>query len=131
MRILIVEDEAWQRDVLAAQVAGWGHEVSTAATGEEACSAAAAEGFDLFLLDVYLPDATAVELIPRLRGLGASAPVITLTGQSSRELERRLRELGIAYYMAKPVEALELRSILEHMGRAAARQRPLRALSAC
>jgi len=131
MRILIVEDEELQRDVLAAQVAGWGHEVATAATGEKALSAAAAEGFDLLLLDVYLPDATAVELIPRLRGLGASAPVITLTGQSSRELERRLRELGIAYYMAKPVDAVELRSILEHMGRPAARQRPQGALPVC
>ncbi len=128
MRILIVEDEDLQRRVLEAQVAGWGHAVSTAASGKEALCAATAADLDLLLLDVFLPDTTALELIPQLRALGVNAAIITLTGKSSRDLERRLRELGIAYYMAKPVAAVELKSILDHMGqlpRPESRRRPL------
>jgi hypothetical protein len=37
------------------------------------------------------------------------------TGLSSRELERKLRELGISYYMAKPLQRNELHSLLVHM----------------
>ena len=78
----------------------------------------------LFLLDVFLPDATAMELIPQLKVLQAEARIITLTGQSSRELERTLRELGISYYMAKPFQRDELHSLLTHMaGRRRARGR--------
>jgi len=117
MKILVVEDEEPQRRVLTALVSRWGHEVVEASSGEEALCAASAADFDLYLLDVFLPDTTAMELIPQLRALGAGAPVTTLTGRSSRELERRLRELGIAYYMAKPVAAVELKSILDHRER--------------
>ncbi len=82
------------------------------------------QDFDLFLLDVFLPDMTARELVPALKALQPEVPIITLTGQSSRRLERELRELGIAYYMAKPVPHDELRSILEHLSRRSVGGRP-------
>jgi len=69
---------------------------------------------------VFLPDTTAVELIAQLKALQPEARIITLTGRSSRDLERKLRELGISYYMAKPFQRDEHHSILVHM---AGRQR--------
>ena len=77
--------------------------MTCAENGRAALEKAFAMDFDLFLLDVFLPDMTAMDLIPRLRSFRPDARIITLTGQSTRELERELRELGIAYYMAKPV----------------------------
>jgi DNA-binding response OmpR family regulator len=91
--------------------------VACAESGRAALEKAAAMDFDLFLLDVFLPDMTAMDLIPRLRSFRPDARIITLTGQSTRELERELRELGIAYYMAKPASQKELKSILDHMSR--------------
>lgn len=117
MRILLAEDDVLYRETLVRMVAGWAHEVTTVETGLAALEKAAAADFDLFLLDVFLPDMTAMDLIPRLRSLRPDANVITLTGQSTRDLELRLRKLGIAYYMAKPVQASELKSILDHMSR--------------
>jgi DNA-binding response OmpR family regulator len=70
---------------------------------------------DLILLDVFLPDTTAMELIPQIKAIQPDACIITLTGQSSRGLERKLRELGISYYMAKPFQRDELHSILVHL----------------
>ena len=58
---------------------------------------------------------TALELIPLIKSLQPDARIITLTGQSSRELERRLRELGITYYMAKPFQREELQKHLSHL----------------
>jgi CheY-like chemotaxis protein len=120
VRVLIADDEALQREMLAGMVSGWGHSVSLAVCGEQAIERTRSETFDLFMLDVFLPDMTALELIPLVKALQPDARVITLTGQSSRDLERRLRELGITYYMAKPFQREELQSILSHLaGRAA------------
>ena len=117
MRILLAEDDVLYRETLVRMVAGWAHEVTTVETGLAALEKAAAADFDLFLLDVFLPDMTAMDLIPRLRSFRPDANVITLTGQSTRDLELRLRKLGIVYYMAKPAQASELKSILDHMSR--------------
>lgn len=117
MNILVAEDDVLYRETFVRMVEGWGHRVTTADTGQAALAKAAAADFDLFLLDVFLPDMTALDVIPRLRSFRPDASVITLTGQSTRDLELKLRKLGIAYYMSKPVEASELKSILDHMSR--------------
>jgi CheY-like chemotaxis protein len=115
VRVLIAEDEVLHAEMLSGMVAGWGHAVTAVESGRQAQEAAACRKFDLFLLDVFLPDMTAMELIPQLKRLQPEAMIITLTGQSSREVERQLRELGISYYMAKPFQRDELYSILVHM----------------
>jgi len=117
VNILIVEDDVFYLDILARHVRGWDHDVTRAETGRTALQKAAAMNFDLFLLDVFLPDMTAMDLIPRLRRHQPEARIVTLTGQNSRELELELRRLGIAYYMAKPVSASELHTVIEHMSR--------------
>jgi len=117
VNILIVEDDVFYLDMIVKMVRGWTHDVTSAESGRDALEKAAAMDFDLFLLDVFLPDMTAMDLIPRLRSFRPDARIITLTGQSTRELERELRELGIAYYMAKPASQKELKSILDHMSR--------------
>ena len=127
MNILIVEDDFYYQDMLAKMVQGWSHDVTCSENGRSALEKASAMDFDLFLLDVFLPDMTAMDLIPRLRVFRPDARVITLTGQSTRELELKLRELGIAYYMAKPVPASELKGILDHMGRRKYGRPPCRA----
>ncbi|HSO17932.1 MAG TPA: response regulator, partial [Desulfosarcina sp.] len=117
MDILIVEDDVFFRETLARMVQGWGHAPTVAETGRAALEKAAGRDFDLFLLDVFLPDTTAMDLIPRIQAFRPQARIVTLTGQSTRELELGLRELGIAYYMAKPVQAPELKSIIDHLCR--------------
>jgi len=117
VNILIVEDDAFYLDMIVKMVRGWTHDVTCAESGRAALEKAAAMDFDLFLLDVFLPDMTAMDLIPRLRSFRPDARIITLTGQSTRKLERELRELGISYYMAKPASQKELKSILDHMSR--------------
>jgi DNA-binding response OmpR family regulator len=115
MKVLIVEDDRLQAETLKQMIRSWGYEVEAVDTGSSAMLAVQGQNPDLFLLDVFLPDITAMELIPMIRALQPDARIITLTGQSSRDLELRLRKLGIAYYMAKPFQREELYSILAHM----------------
>jgi CheY-like chemotaxis protein len=115
MNILIVEDEILQAEMLTRMLQTWGHAVVSVDSGQQALDRLARGAPDLILLDVFLPDITAVELIPQIKAIQPDARIITLTGQSSRELERKLRELGISYYMAKPFQRGELHSILVHM----------------
>jgi DNA-binding response OmpR family regulator len=117
MNILIVEDDVFFMDTLKRQLRGWGHDATGAETGRAGLRKAESMQFDLVLLDVFLPDMTAMDLIPQLRRGRSDAPIVTLTGQNTRELERTLRELGIAYYMAKPVTASELHAVIDHMSR--------------
>jgi CheY-like chemotaxis protein len=115
MKVLIVEDEALYRETLATMVSGLGYEVATAETGREALENVLFQGIDVLLLDVFLPDATAFELIPKLQDRYPGTCIVALTGHSCRELERRLRALGAAYYIAKPFQRAELERVFDHM----------------
>jgi DNA-binding response OmpR family regulator len=115
VKILIVDDDSSYLEMLAMMVRGWRHAVTPAESGAAALDRAAETPFDLFLLDVFLQDMTAMELIPRLQSFQPNARIVTFTGHSSREIELELRQLGIAYYMAKPVMQTELKGLLDHM----------------
>lgn len=115
MKILIVEDEILQAEILTRMLRSWEHEVVSVDGGQQALDRLERDAPDLILIDVFLPDTTAMELIPQLKAIQPDARIITLTGYSNRELERKLRELGISYYMAKPFQRDELHSILVHL----------------
>lgn len=116
MKILIVEDQAPVARMLTAALTRWGHETRTAETGETAMELLAKEMFDLILLDIYLPDAMGYDLIPRMKSGWSGMEIITMTGQSTRELEKKIRSQGILYYMVKPVSMAELRTLIDHLG---------------
>ena len=103
-KILIVDDEPGirfgVRDFLEAE----GLEV------EEADSSAAAEKGvreghpDAVVLDHMLPDGTALELLPRIREIDPTVPVVVLTGHATIDLAVRAVKEGADQFLAKPVE---------------------------
>ncbi len=81
-RVLVVEDDADLREVMAGALAGDGHVVVEAADGRAALDALAAQTFDLVLLDVGLgPGPDGVEVCRRLRGAGEAAHVVAVTAR--------------------------------------------------
>ena len=71
MKILIVEDEILQAEILTRMLRSWGHEVVSVDGGQEALDALERCVPDLILLDVFLPDMTAMELIPQIKAIAA------------------------------------------------------------
>jgi DNA-binding response OmpR family regulator len=110
-RVLVVEDDADLREVMAGALAGDGHHVVEAADGRAALDALAAHSFDLVLLDVGLgPGPDGVEVCRRLRGAGEAAHVVAVTARDGEADAVLALEAGADDYVTKPVGIAELRS---------------------
>jgi signal transduction histidine kinase/CheY-like chemotaxis protein len=113
--VLIVDDNATNRRVLADTVTRWGMKASVAANAQDALlmlqsAASAGSPFPLMLCDVHMPDMdgfTLAERVLRDPILGA-VKIVVLTSSGQRGDGARCRELGIAGYLTKPVRQAEL-----------------------
>jgi len=112
-RLLVVDDEATVRELLAATLRFAGFHVTSAATAAEAVAAAAADRPDLILLDVMLPDMDGFEVLRRLRSRdpqdrGVTVPVLFLTAREQRADKITGLSLGADDYVTKPFDLEEL-----------------------
>lgn len=117
MEILLVEDDVFSAQGIMGLIERWKHHVELAATGKEALEKVRYKVFDLVLLDIFLPDVMGYELIPEFKRFRYDMKIIAMTGHNTPEMERKIRGCGIGYYMAKPVPAEELKSILDHISK--------------
>ncbi|MBI4801192.1 MAG: response regulator transcription factor [Elusimicrobia bacterium] len=114
-RILAVEDEKDQLNMLKVFFKGEGWDFTGAATGAIALEEAAARP-DVILLDVNLPDINGFELCKALKENPATSgiPVALISGDA-RDKERIMKGLGVgsAIYLLKPVDLDVLKAKLE------------------
>jgi CheY-like chemotaxis protein len=101
-RILCVDDHRDTSEMLQLILSVEDYEVQTAASIEEACTAAAKSSFDLYVLDKRLPDGTGLELCGLLAGLTPGIPCIFYTGDAYEIHRRQAFEAGAQGYVAKP-----------------------------
>ncbi|MCP4350831.1 MAG: response regulator [Desulfobacterales bacterium] len=92
-----------------------GHRLEKADTGKDALEIAVSRNFDLVLLDIFLPDIKGYELIPELKKIWLEPKIIAVTGSNSRELELKVRNQGVIYYMIKPVDIKYLETIINYI----------------
>lgn len=119
MRILVVENDSSLAGHMKALLEGWGHVAQHCTRGKDAERMFRANPYDLVLMEVLLPDIKGEDLISRLKGVSPDARIVTMTGSNSRDMEIRIRDRGILYYMVKPLETENLRSLLEHLSKRA------------
>jgi two-component system OmpR family response regulator len=123
-RLLVVEDEPFLRDAVAASLVFLGFQVTTAETGTEALRLARQGRFDLVVLDVMLPDTDGFEVVQRLRRDGSRVPVIFLTAKDTQADKVAGLTLGGDDYLTKPFGLEELAARIRSVLR---RTRPERA----
>ena len=135
-QILLVEDDRAIRTVLGDALQHDGHQVTTAADGDEALALLRGRTFDLLVLDVLLPGPSGLEILQHVRKRDARTPVLLLTARSSEGDKILGLELGADDYVTKPFSLRELRTrvrvLLRRVERApvaAAGQFPLGALT--
>ncbi len=111
LRLLVVDDHEATRTVLARLLAGSGHQVTVAASHQEALAAFQAEHFDVLISDLGLPDGSGLDL---LRTLQQQRPVpgIALSGYGMEEDHRSTTEAGFFAHLVKPVNIDQLRQLL-------------------
>ncbi|MDR2986597.1 MAG: response regulator, partial [Nocardiopsaceae bacterium] len=106
--LLVVDDEPFLRDAVAASLRFLGFEVSTAENGTDTLRLARERPFDLMVLDVMLPDIDGFEVVRRLRRDGSRIPVIFLTAKDTQADKVTGLTLGGDDYMTKPFGLEEL-----------------------
>jgi two-component system, OmpR family, response regulator len=106
--LLVVDDEQFLRDAVAASLRFLGFAVTTAETGSQALRLARDHTFDLMVLDVMLPDTDGFEIVKRLRGEGNRVPVIFLTARDTQADKVTGLTIGGDDYVTKPFGLEEL-----------------------
>lgn len=109
-KILIVEDEASQLELLAYNLGVEGYEVFKAETGEEGLLILEEQEIDLILLDWMLPQTSGLEVCRQVKRNKAtkSIPVIMLTARGEEDDKIRGLDIGADDYVVKPYSIKEL-----------------------
>ena len=105
-KILIVDDVADNRAILARRLVRRGFDVTEAAGGRAALEVIAREQFDVVLLDIMMPDLDGIEVLKQIRAIASPAvlPVIMVTAHSQGEDVVQAIQLGANDYITKPVD---------------------------
>ena len=104
--ILLVEDNAMNRDMLSRRLARRGYAVAMAVDGPEGIAKAAAGGYDLILMDMSLPEIDGWEATRRIRSAerGSPVPIIALTAHAMAGNREKALAAGCSDYDTKPVD---------------------------
>jgi DNA-binding NtrC family response regulator len=114
-RILLVDDEPGLRFGVRTFLTVSGFDVDEASSLAEAQEQFRTTRPDAAVIDYKLPDGTALELLPRLKELDPTVPIILLTAHGSIELAVRAVKEGAEQFLTKPVELSVLKVLLERL----------------
>lgn len=115
MRILVVDDLALNRDLLARRIQRLGHEAGIAVNGRDALEQLDRQDWDLVLLDITMPEMDGYETLSRIRAspLSAQLPVVMVSAIDETESVVRCLELGADDYLPKPFNPVVLQARIE------------------
>jgi len=101
-RVLVVDDEASIRDLLAKMLALTEYQVDVAADGQSAIERMRAAPCDLLIVDLKLPGIDGLSVIREAKQLKPDLPVIIITGFSTEVSAIEAVDLGVSGYLTKP-----------------------------
>lgn len=122
MKILLVEDNEMNRDMLSRRLSRKGHVVVMAVDGQEGVDLARSEAPDIVLMDLSLPVLDGWEATRRIKADAATAdiPVIVLTAHAMDGDREKALETGCDDYDTKPVDLPRLLSKIESLTKSSA-----------
>ena len=103
-KLLLVEDNEMNRDMLSRRLERKGYTVVCALDGEQAIRMAAEENPSLVLMDMSLPVLDGWEATRQIKAARPALPIIALTAHAMEGDERKAREAGCDDYDTKPIE---------------------------
>ena len=125
LRLLVVEDNAVNCEVLAAMIAHLGHRAQFAHDGRAAVLAVQQGEFDLVLMDLHMPELDGLAATRAIRALPAAKatlPIVALTADAYAETQARCFDAGMNGFLSKPVTLDALAHAVAHHAAAAARE---------
>jgi len=119
-RVLVVDDEPAQRELVAGFLRKHGFDVVLAGGGREAVARFKQEPFDLVLTDQRMPDLSGLEVLEAVRSTSPETAVVIITAYGTIETAVSAVKAGAADYLTKP---LNLDDLLHRVHRVRERQR--------
>lgn len=130
MRVLVVDDDREQLELLKKVILSWGHQVETASDGSDALNLLTSFTPNVIVTDLKMPRMDGFELMRHLKSEGALPPTIVLTAFGSIELAlETVHDYGGFWFLEKPVDTGALRALLQRaaeQGRLASENERLR-----
>ena len=107
-RILLVEDEENLREAIKMNLELEGYDVEVADTGKKAIKKTIGQRYNLFILDVMLPEVDGFEVCEKIRLTDSDTPILFLTAKDENEDKLKGFKLGADDYLTKPFNLEEL-----------------------
>ena len=130
LRILVAEDNEFNRDLLEHMLARQGLSATMVVDGREALALLERDPFDLLLLDIHMPELDGFQVVgairQRERTAGGHLPVIALTARSRKEDRERCLRAGMDEYVTKPFKADDLWAAIDRVLRRRPHPKPPR-----
>ena len=118
MRIVILEDDRDQADLLIAWLEEAGHHCSAYSDGTSFIRAYTQDSYDLVILDWMVPNTSGIEVLKHLRShMDAVVPVVFITQRDAEQDIVRALENGADDYMTKPIRRLETQARVNALAR--------------
>ncbi len=118
-RILLADDNSFNREVAAEFLQAEGIRVTTANNGAEAVTAALREQFDCILMDLQMPVLDGWSATQQIRSAESDrhTPILAMTANATKEDRQRCQEAGMDDFLTKPIEPeMLIAKIAEHLG---------------
>ncbi len=114
-KILIVEDNPMNMELILDLLEFYGHNVTEAEDGIKALERLAEERFDIILLDMQLPKMDGLEVLERIKMNPSTAciPVIAVTAHAMKGSEEHFIEMGCVDYISKPIDINKFRKLID------------------
>lgn len=100
-KVLVVDDSAGVRQLLAATLNGAGFEVEVASSAREAMLAMGRDGFSAMVVDYSMPRSNGVELVRAMRAADVRIPIVMVSGVASEEEKEAAWAVGVDAYLDK------------------------------
>src|SRR5688500_13392338 len=101
--ILVIEDQEDLAELYETTLVNAGYSVRPAFSGEEGIAEFRANGADVVLLDMTLPEMHGTQVLREIRDLNASVPVIVVSAEASDSLREECRRLGVQDHLSERV----------------------------
>lgn len=107
-RILVADDNAFNRTIIQQMLALAGIDVVLTESGAEACTALISADPDMVFMDVRMPGMNGIEATATMRNSGYNKPIIGLSAATSNADQTACQSAGMSDFLAKPIDADEL-----------------------
>ena len=112
-KILVVDDEDFQRDLLKKLLTKAGYTVAEAESPEAAFALMKNEDFPVIITDLIMLDMDGVEFCQRIRERNSQSVIIALTGYADLYDPAKLKRVGFDNYLTKPIKLDKIQPVIE------------------